>query len=319
MEITLPNLIELFVATRRIEGRTEKTVSWYEQKLAGFDRFLGGNAKLSQVNLDGARAFIAHLQSKTERFAEHPLRPKAEGKLSAYTIHGYVRALKAFSSWLFEEGFTANNVLSKLKRPNTPKPVIEILSEAEIRRLLEAINPRCLLGARLYAVFLLLLDTGIRASELCGLSVEDTHLKEGYVKVFGKGQKERMVPFGNTTKKALLQWLVTWRPVIAQDGDALFATEDGYRLTYSALSQAVKRLGKRRGVPRLHCDLVRHTFAVRYLMSGGDIMTLKLMLGHTTLDVTQMYLHLAQTHIEIQHHKFSPVDRLGIRGRMNRT
>ena len=72
----------------------------------------------------------------------------------------------------------------------------------------------------------------------------------------------------------------------------------------------IKRLGVRAGVPRLHPHLFRHTFAVRYLMNGGDIMTLKLILGHVDLSTTEMYLHLAQSHIQVQHNKFSPVDRL---------
>ena len=84
-------------------------------------------------------------------------------------------------------------------------------------------------------------------------------------------------------------------------------------MTYPALAQAAKRLGKRLNIPWLHIHLWRHTFAVRYLMNGGDIMTLRLMLGHTSIETTQMYPHLAEAHIQVQHHKFSPVDRLGVR------
>jgi site-specific recombinase XerD len=86
----------------------------------------------------------------------------------------------------------------------------------------------------------------------------------------------------------------------------------GTPLTYQGFRQVIKRLGKAAGVPRLHPHLFRHTFAVRYLMNGGDIMTLKLILGHTTLEVTQMYLHLAEAHVQVQHNRFSPVDRLGL-------
>jgi site-specific recombinase XerD len=89
-------------------------------------------------------------------------------------------------------------------------------------------------------------------------------------------------------------------------------------MSYYGTAQCIKRLGKRAGVPRLHCHLFRHTFSVRYLMNGGDVMTLKLILGHSTLEVTQMYLHLAEAHVRLQHHKFSPVDRLGIRTRRRR-
>ena len=97
------------------------------------------------------------------------------------------------------------------------------------------------------------------------------------------------------------------------DIDQVILSVDGTPLTYCALGHMIKRLGKKAGVPRLHAHLFRHTFAVRYLMNGGDVMTLRLILGHATLDVTQMYMHLAESHIKIQHHKFSPVDRLRIR------
>jgi len=313
VEITLDQLVDLFLATKLTEGRSQKTTDWYAQKLSKFIEFLGEESTLPDFTLNNARAFVAHLQGKKRKFDDHPFRPVENEGLSAFTIQGYVRTLKSFSSWLAEDEFTTQNVLSRLKMPKAPTPVIEVLSDEEISNLLSAINPKCLLGARMHTIFLLLLDTGIRASELCGLTLEDTHIKEGYIKVFGKGQKERMVPFGNTVKKNLLRWVVTWRPALAEeDNRYLLVTNDGLPLTYSALNQAIKRLGRRAGIPRLHAHLFRHTFAVKYLMNGGDVMTLKLMLGHTTLTVTQMYMHLASAHIQIQHHKFSPVDRLNM-------
>lgn len=320
MEIELDTLIDLFTATKQTEGRSKNTVDWYRKMLGRFVKFLNemGSAKLKDVTLGNARAFIAELQQQTTRFAGHPLKEEVEGKLSPNTIHAHVRALKAFSIWLHEEGFTNKPVFERLKRPKVAQPVIEILSDQEIRDLVAAISPKSFLGARLNVIVLLLLDTGIRASELCGLTLENTYLEEGYIKVVGKGNKERIVPFGAATKKAILYYLHTFRPEPIHEGiDQLILAIDGTPLTYSGLSQIVKRLGQKAGVPRLHCHLFRHTFAVRYLMNGGDIMTLRLMLGHTTLDVTQVYMHLAEAHVKIQHHKFSPVDRLGIsmRGR----
>jgi integrase/recombinase XerC/integrase/recombinase XerD len=196
--------------------------------------------------------------------------------------------------------------------------MIEILSDREIARIIQHINPNCFLGARLYLMVLLLLDTGIRASELCTLTLDNTFIEENYIKVTGKGNKERIVPFGATTKKALIRYATTWRPEpVHSDVNELILSVEGRPLSYSGLSHALKRLGQRAGVPRLHAHLFRHTFAVRYLMNGGDVMTLRLMLGHTTLDVTQMYMHLAEAHVKVQHSRFSPVDRLRL-GRRRR-
>ena len=317
-EITIPQLIELFAATKLTEGRSKKTVEWYEEKLGRFASYLadGGEATIKDLTLANARSFVASLQRLNSRFKGHPYRPQECGGLSSYTIHGYVRSLKAFSSWLAEERFTSRPVFAKLKRPKLGKPMIQILSEDEIASVVGAINPNTFLGGRMYAIVLLLLDTGIRASECCSLTLDDTHLDDNYIKVLGKGNKERIAPFGSTTKRALLRYRTTWRPEPEYETTrTFFLSPTGRGLTYSGLSQALKRLGRRAGVPRLRAHLFRHTFAVRYLMNGGDVMTLKLILGHATLEVTQMYMHVADAHVRLQHHKFSPVDRLKIRRR----
>lgn len=312
MDTSLATLIDLFAATKRTEGKTDKTISWYTAFLLQFLAFVGEAASIADFSLPNARAFVAHLQSRDTRFENHPKSPAKEGGLSPYTIHGYVRTLKSFSSWLVEEGFTQSNVLAKLKRPKLPQPLIEILSDNEINQLVAAINPNCFLGARLYAIVLILLDTGIRASELCSLTLDNTYLNEGYLQVTGKGRKTRMVPFSAGTKKAILRYVTTFRPEPREGVGELILTADGTGLSYAGLLQIIRRLGKRAGVPRLHPHLFRHSFAVKYLMNGGDVMTLKLILGHTTLDVTQVYMHLASSHIQIQHSKFSPVEAMGI-------
>lgn len=315
MNLEISALIDLFAATRLTEGRSKKTVEWYRYLLGQFAEFTSSDrtARLSEISIDDARDFVASLQKRTTRFENHPFAPPREGGLSPHTIHAYVRALKAFSSWLGEEEFTHGDVFSRLKRPKLPSPMIEILSDEELKGLFSVINPNCGLGSRMYAIALVLLDTGIRASELCTLTLDNTHIDEDYLKVQGKGNKERIVPFGTTTKKALLRYVSVWRSEpFDQNNDELFRSVEGTLLSYDALRQAIKRLGKRAGIPRLHAHLFRHTFAVRYLMNGGDVMTLRLILGHATLDVTQMYMHLAESHVKIQHHRFSPADRLGI-------
>ena len=314
-EITVKTLIELFLATKSTEGRSPRTIDWYREKLSVFEQDLSeeADARVPDLTLANGRAFVASLQERDQRFVDHPYRETLKGGLSPYTIHGYVRAMRAFTAWLVEEGYCSTDPLAKLRRPKLGEPMIEVLSDQELGAIIAAINPNTFNGGRMYAITLLLLDTGIRASELCSLTIADTHLEEGFAKVLGKGSKERIVPVGATTTKALLMYTVTWRPEPdLPSTDNLFLTPDGAPMTYGALRQALKRLGKKAGVPRLRAHLFRHTFAVRYLMNGGDVMTLRLLLGHSTLDVTQMYMHLAEAHIKVQHSRFSPVDRLGI-------
>ncbi len=322
-DLPLATLIDMFILSKQIEGRSQSTLTWYRTNLNSFLTFVANDdaATLRDVTLDEAREFVAYLQGRETRYESHSLRQVKQGGLSAHSIHGYVRTLKAFGSWLHEEGYTGKHPFDRLKPPKLPETMIEVLTDDEIGRIIRYINPDGFLGARLYAVVLLLLDTGIRASELCTLTMANTFLSEGHLKVVGKGNKERLVPFGATTKKALLKYMLSYRPQPkGSDGDNsnVFLSIDGAPLSYTGLAQIVRRLGAGTDIPRLHPHLFRHTFAVRYLMNGGDIMTLRLILGHTTLEVTQMYMHLAEAHVQIQHHKFSPVDRLDIGKRRRR-
>ena len=320
-DIPLTDLINLFVLSKQIEGRSQKTLIWYRGHLDRFAEFATGDrpVALRDLTIAEARAFIAHLQGRTTRYEDHRLRPLKQGGLSPHTIHAYVRTLKVFGNWLHEEGYTGSHPFARLKTPKLPETMIEILTDEEIGRLIKAVNPNCFLGARLYAILLLLLDTGIRASELCGLTMSNTFLQDGYVKVLGKGKKERIVPIGNATKRSLLRYVQMFRPEPTEQAmDQFFLSVNSEPFSYNGLALAIRRLGQSADVPRLHAHLFRHTFAVRYLMNGGDLMTLKLILGHTTLEVTQMYLHLAEAHVQIQHNRFSPVDRLQIAGRILR-
>lgn len=316
MEITLPILIEQFCATKQIEGKAVKTVSWYRDCLNRFVKHLqNAEAKLPSFTLENARAFVASLQEQKSKWIGHPCNHEQVGKLSAFTIHGYVRSLKVFSTWLFEESYTPQNLLLKLKKPKLPEPLIEVLTDQELDKIMSVVNPTCFLGARLYTIVILLLDTGMRASELCNLKLNDVDLNRGTLRVWGKGNKERIVPFGATTKKALLRYITTWRPEPAPQVDTLILSIDGTKLTYWGLMHIIRRLSVTANIPRLHAHLVRHTFAVKYLLAGGDVMTLRMILGHSNLEITKVYLHLAEADIKLTHDRFSPADRLNIKRR----
>lgn len=311
MEITAPVLLEQFVATKKVEGKSPKTVNWYTNRMKHFIDYLGERNHLADFNLLNARAFIASLQERTQRYLNHPISHVQEGGLSTHTIHGYVRTIKAFGTWMVEEGFVSKHPFANLKRPKLPEIVIDVLTESEIAAITKSINPNTFLGSRMAVIFLLLMDTGIRATELITLKVEDTDLDRNCIKVKGKGNKERIVPFGNTTKKVILRYVTTFRPKC--DNPYLILSMEGEPLTYDGLAHIVKRLGESVDIPRLHPHLLRHSFAVRYLMNEGDLMSLKMMLGHTSISVTQMYLHLAQQHIQVQYNKHSPMDRMNIK------
>lgn len=301
---------------------------------------------MGDFTLEHLRDYILYLRSRVG-FAAHPFRgPKEEG-LSDASINCYVRALRAFSSWLYEQEYTDVNVLGRLKPPKVTKRVVEILNEAEIRQVLAALSTPTATNVRNRAIFLTLLDTGIRASELLTLTLQRARLDEGYLLVLGKGKNERPVKIGTTAAAAMRTYIMRYRPNPARtdvqqvflsegyrvhhrvsadgatsvemaDEDLMF-NEPGWPLSTNALDNLFRRLGRRAGAPRLHPHLLRHTYACRYLLAHRDPTALKTMLGHTTLAMTNHYLHAAEDMQVIQADRTSVVDALGLNiGRLKR-
>jgi site-specific recombinase XerD len=130
---------------------------------------------------------------------------------------------------------------------------------------------------------------------------------------FGKGSKERIVPIGASSQKVLRRHVFHFCPMTPCDA-YLFLTFYGKQLGVNAVKLLLDRLGKKAGVPRLHAHLCRHTFATRFLINGGDVFTLQQILGHSTLERVRHYVNLASNHVAIQHQRYSPLDRLNLRG-----
>lgn len=308
-ELTLNDLIGSFEFHNRTEGKSPKIISWYNQSLDLFERHLlrsGMSTLIRDIGEPEVRSFIAYLQSKTKWAGTAAGQGDGQG-LSAEGIQNRVRALKAFFAWLHREGYIETYHLQHLRNFKAPRKIVEVLSEEEIARLLSCANPRSPWGARDYAIVILMLDSGLRLSELIGLKAAELDIDAGYLKVMGKGGKERIVPFGAATQKALWRYAHHFRPEPART-DHFFLNLDGEPMTEAGLRSLFKRLGQRSGVTRLHPHLCRHTFATRYLMNGGDVFSLQQILGHTTLEMVRRYVSLASAHVAVQHRKFSPMD-----------
>lgn len=310
----LEKLVLQFQAFNRAEGKSPDTIDWYETSLHLFLEYLPSQSIqpiLSGVDVDTVRTYILNLQ-KRQRYADHPIAKNRDRLLSPVTIQCYIRAIKAFFNWLYREGYTDANRLERLKVPKAPKRLMEPLTESEIGLILSCIDSQTDWGARDSTILLVFLDTGLRLSELVTMTTRDLHLEEGYVKVMGKGQKERVVPFGSAAQRALLKYVYHFRPEPLRD-ERVFLNLDGTPISGNAIQLMIQRLRKASGIARLHPHLLRHTFAVNYLMNGGDVFTLQQILGHTTLEMVRHYVNLANVHVMTQHQRFSPVDRMNLR------
>jgi len=310
--LTIDQLIKLYEISNQAEGKSPKTVSWYRDISGLFACYLHdecGQDDISIFTKDTVRNYILYLRERP-RFQGHRFTP-SHGKVSAKTVQGHVRALKAFSTWLYTEGYTEDNRLQSIKLPKAPAKLIEPLTPDEIQKIMDSIDIHSYTGTRNHALLITLLDTGIREDEITGVTLNNLNLQDGCIKVMGKGAKERIVPIGRYTQMILSDYVRKTRPEPVDNAlNALFLSQHGIPITANAIKLMFARLSARSGVHRLHAHLCRHTFAINYLLNGGDIFSLKEILGHTTLEMVNHYLHFTRAQITAQHRKFSPMDKL---------
>ena len=311
---TLKMLIDFYLSDMRLKNRTADSVRTNESTLRRFAGHLaeGGECSFEMVTPARARSYIEVLQARGSKYKDHPNRPEMAEALSPYTIRKTVKILRGFGTWLEREGYPSP--FGELAIPSVPRAMIETLTPEEIETLTSRLNPGTVQGARNYAMVLLMLDSGLRIGEVITARLSDLDLRERRVRVMGKGRKEREVPFGQKTARALLRYSETARPSPVNPGDTfLFLSVDGYPLTRNAMEGIIRRMRKSSGVDKLHGHLFRHTFAVNYLAAGGDVETLRRILGHESLEVTKRYLSgLSSAQVRAMYDNYSPVDRLEV-------
>ncbi len=311
----LSQCIDYYEVCNRAEGRSPKTISWYSANLRRFRNYLKSRHlpdSLDNIDTKLLREYVLYLM-KRNRYDGHRSTPVQAEPLSSATVHGHVRTLRAFFNWLVIEGLTQNNPSNDLKPPKVSRKIVSTLSDEEIRAILSTFSTSPS-DTRNQTLFMILLDSGLRIGELINLKMEDIHTDEGYLKVMGKGRKERIVPIGNNAQKVLQRYLFRFRPKpINPVINNVFLSQSSKPLTENSMKLMFTRLAKRSGVCRLHAHLCRHTFATRFLINGGDVFTLQQILGHSTLTMVSHYVNLASSHVIIQHQKFSPLDRLQLR------
>ncbi len=295
------------------EAKSPYTVAWYTDILKAYESFAKTQLRLDDLHsfsINAARQYILYLRSKP-KYAGHPFIAEMTQPVSPKTVQCHVRAMKAFSTWLYLEGYTQQNILQHLKLPKAPSKIIEPLTSQEIKKIVSSINRNSYSGERNHALLVTLLDSGLRSSEAAGITLDNLNLKDGYIKTTGKGGKERIVPIGKFVQMELLHYIEKVRPQpYGSNYNKLFLSRGGKPITSNTLKLVFSRLAKSSGVNRLHAHLCRHTFAINYLLNGGDIFSLREILGHTTLEMVNHYLHFTSSQITSQHHKYSPMDRM---------
>ena len=307
-KLEIIKLAKRFEVHNRSDGKSDRTVEWYNQTvevLTGWLKEEGMSTCLDDIGEDEVRLFILHLQGRRGLW----------GVASSHTVNNRVRALRSFFNWLYKQGYTECHRLENVKPPKVRQKEIETLTDEEIEGIFASMNPNTAMGARNTAIYSLMLDTGLRLTEVATMRYKDLHSSHRYVKVLGKGDKERIVAFGANCQKALNNYVHNYRfENEEQDADTFFLSIDGYAMTGDALRSLTERLSKSARIPRLHPHLMRHTYATRFLLNGGNVFFLQQNLGHTTLAMVQKYVHIASRMAAQVSQDFSPLDRFKMQG-----
>jgi integrase/recombinase XerD len=297
-------LREQFLGYLSIEkGASPHTVSAYRRDLAAYLAFLKerGVRTLDGVTREDLTAWLVAL--------------RASG-LAPASVNRRVSAVKSFHRFLAREGLTAEHPASALPLPKAPERLPDVVSAEAIERLLSQPFPETPVGLRERAVLETLYGCGLRVSELTGLDVRDIDLGEGFVRVLGKGGKERVTPVAGAASRALADYLAHGRPCLRtksgnprQDPSAVFLSMRGARLSRQAIFAIVRRYGGIVGLD-LHPHTLRHSFATHMLERGADLRALQEMLGHADISTTQVYTHVDRRHVREEYLSTHPRARL---------
>jgi integrase/recombinase XerD len=248
---------------------------------------------------------VASLRNKLT-WANCPDRKKKP--LSPTTINTYARGVRAFWGWLKAEQIIDPNPLAAVKAPKLPRRIPKVYTEDQLRMVLKTVERR----PREIAIIETFLDSGMRLSELTGLSIKDVNLKTGTIKVFGKGSKERFVYISPMTSLKIEEYLTTRSSIV--DEDPVFATIDGRPLSLNRVQVILQEVGKKAGIgERLAPHKLRHTYATMSLRNGSNLEYLRIAMGHTDIKTTSdCYLAMSNQDIALAHRRFSPMANLKI-------
>jgi integrase/recombinase XerD len=320
----LHEVVEQFLIDCKVRGLTDLSIGFYRQHLTFFARKLEQEFKitdLEQVKIIHLRQFV-RLLMETKADENNPHKPTQDKPLSAFTIRGYVRAIKRLFSWCVDEELLDTNPSARLVQPKAPDYIIPTFTPEHIEKMLAVCDQTKTEGFRDYVLLLVFLDTGMRLSELCGLKLTDLDSQFRYVKVFGKGRKEREIGLHPEVGKLVWKYVHKYRKPADPDEKGLFLGCRGEPLKPSGVSTLIDRIEKQCGLEgvRVSPHTFRHTFAKFYLQRGGEVFKLSREMGHGTVQVTELYLKdFRSSEARQEHTSYSPVGELNLKKKRKKT
>lgn len=312
---SLDSMKDGFLLEQSCRSNTEATIQYYQGNIDRFMRYLEETDQeftTASISKDHIKKYILYLKkAKKWKDTEYI---ESDDVLSSISVQTYIRAIKAWVSWMEEEGYIEGPISSGIKLPKAVKSIIEILTEDEIKSVVKYLEDKKQNKLRDLLITLLFLECGLRLDEVTRLKFKSIQLSQNSLTVLGKGQKERVVSFGVNLQRLIYKYINQERPEpFSQKVESLFLLSNGKAITQSTIKQLFKRMKRKTGIEKLHPHLLRHTYCTMYLARGGDIFSLKQSTGHESFEILNNYVHLASTLINIKTKSLSLLDGLKIK------
>ena len=290
-------LIKKFLDSLWLErGLSDNTIKSYRQDLKAFSTWLDSRQKtlLGVQNED----ILQYLSARLER--------GLQGRSTARCLS----CLRGLYRYLLREQHRSEDPSLKVASPKLGRPLPQSLTESDVEKLLAAPDLSTLLGRRDRSMLELLYACGLRVSELTALRLHEVNLRQGVVRILGKGNKERLIPMGEEAISCLQGYLQDTRPVLLKKNlaqDAVFPSNRGVAMTRQTFWYRLKKHARTAGITtKLSPHTLRHAFATHLLNHGADLRVVQLLLGHSDLSTTQIYTHIAQQRMQVIHQKHHP-------------
>jgi len=293
--------IDLFLDSKRLDrGAADLTIDAYKRDLKQFANFTENKKEINEIEEKDIEAYLTHLN---------------QIKTKATSVSRKLSALRQFFKFCCLELKLEKYPLENLKNPKLPRSLPKSLSQQDVQLLLQEtekgipyphkIRPH--LNARDAAMVYLLYASGLRVSELISIELQDLNLKEGYLKVVGKGEKARIAPFAEVAGNRLIKYIDHHRPQLNPATHHLFLNHRGMALTRQAFWITLKKLAIQADISSdLSPHQLRHSFATHLLESGMQLRSLQMLLGHADVSTTQIYTHLTDDYLKSVHKKYHP-------------
>lgn len=279
--MTILEAYKLFIQEQMYRENSNYTLDYYERSLKMFLNFCGNDMDIEDIDVVLFKSYQLYISENLN--------------INRVSVRTYARAVKVFLRWLYFEDYIDIDV-NKLLLMKATKDVIIPLSDLEVKGLINYYDNFTYLNCRNKTMLMLMLDCGLRLSEVVNLKISDLDLKNNYLIINGKGSKQRLVPFGISTKKQLVIYM-QYR-VNLNNNNSIFLNQNLTAITTNTIKMLFARLKKQEKFKRIYPHLLRHTFATNFIYAGGNLEVLRVLMGHSTINITQIYIHLAaQKHL----------------------